>query len=69
MPKMGVPTPPVPGPTFGQTQALLDDLLDVQKSSKGLLDGPEIKHSIYLIVRPMKLTLSLTTTTQAVLCI
>ena len=36
---------------------------------KGLLDGPETRQSICLIVRPIKLTLSLTTSTQAVLCI
>ena len=46
---------------------LSDALLGVQKSSEGLLDGSEVRQSICLIVRPIKLTLSLTTSTQAVL--
>ena len=43
--------------------------IEFQKLSKGLLDGPEIRQSICLIVRPIKLTLSLTTPTQSVQCI
>ena len=42
------------------SRRLLDALLDIQKSSKGLLDGPEIRESICMIVRPIKLALSLT---------
>ena len=48
---------------------LSDALRDVQKSGKGLFDDPEIRQSIFLIVRPIKLTLSWTTSSQAVVCI
>ena len=48
---------------------LLAALPDVKTSGKGLPDGPELRQSICLIARPIKVTLSLTTSTQAVLCI
>ena len=41
---------------------------DNQVWRKAFLDAPEIRQSICLIVRTIKLTLSLTTSTQAVLC-
>ena len=57
------------GTGLSRIDRLSSALLDIQKSSKGWFDGPEIRQSICLIVRTIKLTLSSTTSTQAVLCI